>query len=557
MDHQSYERDYLGKTRSYIYHHKNDEEDDSADEVEYLESPQQAEKLPRQESMSEWIQRQASSHSVQLAATAVASGLLVAGTIFGVQAVRRQVAVEDLKASIPNIDEGHAVEKLPTYKLRSPFASKEDKEEKRIADLAWRAQEGHYDQDLIDEQLTRTSSFLTPQRLAKLRSSFIIVIGLGGVGSHCTSALLRSGVSRIRIVDFDQVTLSSLNRHAVATLGDVGTPKVQCVRKRLEAVVPWVQWECFNELWRESSADRLLGRWGNGSGPKPDYIVDAIDNIDSKVALLKYCHERGIKVISSMGAGCKSDPARIYVGDISASIEDPLSRTTRRRLKLLGITEGIPVVFSTEKAGPGKASLLPLPDEEFQKGNVNELSVLPDFRARILPVLGTMPASFGLIAANYIIMEITGYPHELIANKNREKTYETILGNLLSLEQRLVQSQGEDIVGLKIPVTNADVGFLVDEVYRGKSVVSGLSTRLALVRWKKPAKGFAVDTRWEGQKSVRLELQVLVLMTREEAAMHEKEILLGEKAVEDMYDEEVLRRVAARTEEQRAFAAQQ
>lgn len=132
----------------------------------------------------------------------------------------------------------------------------------------------------------------------------MIVIGLGGVGSHCTSALARSGVSKIRLIDFDQVTLSSLNRHSVATLADVGTPKVECVTKRLQAIVPWVQWECFNEVWKQEQAERLIGPWHTGE-VQPDYVIDAIDNIDSKVALLEYCHRNGVKVVSSMGAGCK------------------------------------------------------------------------------------------------------------------------------------------------------------------------------------------------------------------------------------------------------------
>lgn len=159
--------------------------------------------------------------------------------------------------------------------------------------------------DLITEQLTRTASFLGSDRFALLRDSFVIVVGLGGVGSHCTSALARSGASNIRLIDFDQVSLSSLNRHAVATLADVGTPKVECVRKRLQAVVPWVQWECFNQIWKQEQAERLLGPWCTGKGRAPDYVIDAIDNIDSKVALLEYCHKHDIKVVSSMGAGCK------------------------------------------------------------------------------------------------------------------------------------------------------------------------------------------------------------------------------------------------------------
>ena len=141
------------------------------------------------------------------------------------------------------------------------------------------------------------------------------------------------------------------------------------------------------------------------------------------------------------------------MGDISASVEDPLSRVTRRRLRAVGISEGIPVVYSTEKPGPGKAQLLPLPEEEFLKGQTNELSVLPDFRVRILPVLGTMPAVFGYTIANFVVLELTGYPHENGAGKSREKMYDNILANLQGLEERLVRHEGADSRGLKIPVT--------------------------------------------------------------------------------------------------------
>ena len=407
--------------------------------------------------------------------------------------------------------------------------------------------------ELIAEQLTRTASFLGPARFALLRESFIIVVGLGGVGSHCTSALARSGVTKIRLIDFDQVTLSSLNRHAVATLADVGTPKVECVRKRLQAVAPWVKLECFSEVWRQGQAERLLGGWDTGRGRLPDYVVDAIDNIDSKIALLQYCHKHGLKVVSSMGAGCKSDPTRIQVGDISASQEDPLSKVTRRELRKRGVSEGIPVVFSTEKPGEDKAKLLPLPEEEFQKGQVNELSVLPDFRARILPVLGTMPAVFGYTAANFIVCEITGYPHTSSAGKLREKMYENMLSTLQGTEERLVRQAGADAVGLKIPVSKNDIGYLVEEVYRGKSVISKVPTRLALIRWRKPEGGFKVDGQYEGQKTVKLDLDDLVLMSREEAAAHEREVLRGGKRPEEIYSEDALQMVARRRAEERHF----
>lgn len=105
--------------------------------------------------------------------------------------------------------------------------------------------------------------------------------------------------------------------------------------------------------------------------------------------LLAYCHANGLKVFSSMGAGAKCDPTRIQISDISHTIYDPLARSVRRRLRLQGIASGIPVVYSTEV--PGDVKLLPLPEEEFKKGDVKELGVFDDFRVRILPVLGEPP----------------------------------------------------------------------------------------------------------------------------------------------------------------------
>jgi len=369
------------------------------------------------------------------------------------------------------------------------------------------------------------------------------------------AALARSGVSKIRIIDFDQVTLSSLNRHAVATLADVGTPKVHCIRKRLEQIAPWVKFDCRNELFGKSVADKLLEPWtlDGGEGPKPSYVIDCIDNITTKVDLLHYCHSHSIPVVSSMGAGCKSDPTRVVVGDISLSSEDPLSRSTRRRLKALGVTTGIAAVFSTEKPGPGKASLLPLPEEEFAKGQVGELGVLPDFRVRILPVLGTMPAVFGYTLANHVICEVSGYPHDYsMGGKGRDKMYDSILGNLQGLEERLARTEaGQDPVGLRIPISKEDVAFLVEEVWRGKSVVSGLPNRLALVPWQRPAEGFGADKEWEkeGQKYVRMDLKDLVCMTKEEAIRHEREVLKGGKRVEEVYDEKVIQKVQERMRE--------
>jgi tRNA A37 threonylcarbamoyladenosine dehydratase len=404
--------------------------------------------------------------------------------------------------------------------------------------------------DLIFEQLARNRVFLGDEGLSKLRSSFVIIVGCGGVGSHAAAALARSGVGKIRLIDFDQVTLSSLNRHAVATLADVGTPKVHTIRKRLEAIAPWVHFECRNSLFEAAEAETLLGPLPDGQ--KPDYVIDAIDNIDSKVDLLYYCAQNGVRVVSSMGAGAKSDPARICVGDISATTDDPLSKSTRVRLRKRGVASGIPAVFSSERSDPRKAKLLPLDEEEFQKGNIDELSVLKNFRVRIMPVLGTMPAIFGLCVANWVMLEITEYPHDTLPPNLRDKAYDTLYGNLVANEERLVRLAGHDATGLKVPLTVKDIGFIMEEIYHGRSAVSGLSTKLTLIRWRKPKPDF-FDDSIKGQKRTTLAATELVLLTREEAKKHEEEVLKGGKQPEDVWSTEIVDFVETRLKESAAL----
>ncbi|KAI8632747.1 ubiquitin-protein ligase molybdopterin-converting factor [Xylariaceae sp. FL1651] len=501
--------------------------------------------------MSSFFERASSNSRVQLAATAIASGAVVAGAILGYQRLRQEERIYNLKNSIPSLaDEGGALRRLNSF----GGASGSEKEDIRNEILARRAQAGDYDNELILEQLARNRVFLTPEGLDKLRGAFVIIVGCGGVGSHCTAALARSGVSRIRLIDFDQVTLSSLNRHAVATLADVGIPKVQCLQRRLLAITPWVHFDLRQEKFWDRAADRLLAPWKE-TGQKADFIVDAIDNIDTKVALLKYCHDHELPVISAMGAGCKSDPTRIMVGDIGTGTDDRLSRSTRRRLKLLGITKGIPTVYSTEKTGDGKAELLPLPEDEFQKGQVGDLGVLPDFRVRILPVLGTMPAVFGYTVANHVILAITGYPHDYLPAKGREKMYEGLLASVQGGEEKVLRYMtGGDpsiSVGLKTPITTGDIAFLAEEIYKGRSAITGLTTRLILTRWRKPTSSILIRIG-EGadeQKSSNLTLEDLVLMTKEEGTRHDKLILRGDKQPEDVYDAAIVEKVEAALKE--------
>lgn len=136
----------------------------------------------------------------------------------------------------------------------------------------------------------------------------------------------------------------------MATRDDVGTPKVLCLKKHFSMIYPECQIEARMQLYDSSSEEEIL------SG-KPDFVLDCIDNIDTKVALLAACVRRGLRVLSAMGAGARADPTRIRVADLRESSNDPLSRAVRYRLKKdHGIEGGIPVVFSLEKP---KAKLLP------------------------------------------------------------------------------------------------------------------------------------------------------------------------------------------------------
>lgn len=383
-------------------------------------------------------------------------------------------------------------------------------------------------EELIKEQLARNYAFLSEEGMTAVRNQHIVVVGAGGVGSWVATMLVRLGVGKIRIIDFDQVLLSSLNRHAVATLRDVGISKVDCLKDHLLQIAPWVEIDACNKLWTlESAHDLLFGGEFN-----PTYVVDCIDNIDTKVDLLEFCHRQNLPVVLSGGAACKSDPTRINISDISKTEEDPLSRAVRVRLKKRGIVTNIPTVFSAEKPDPNKAQLLPLAADELSKGDVDQLLALHNFRVRILPVLGTMPGMFGLTIATHVITLVAGYPVEPIEGKNRLKIYDGILQSLAGQQLRIgVKDQ-------RVPIALTDISYILEEVFRGKSPISNYSTRLTLSRW---------------DPSQEVSFQNVVVMTKEEQKIHEERVLNGLDSLEDVYPAEVLERVAKRFREERFY----
>lgn len=406
-------------------------------------------------------------HKTQLILTALGASLATASLFHAynthTKRVRRRKLDQEIRLSIATHTQRHNVPKPPSRAITtldgvgSSLPSFGD-----VAD---------YDEDLIREQLARNYAFFGEKGMERIREGRVVVVGCGGVGSWAAVMLVRSGISKIRLVDFDYVTLSSLNRHATAGLDDVGTPKVKCIEKTLLSICKWAQVDSRIEVWRKEEGGALL--------EDADWVIDAIDNIQTKVDLLKYCHDNDIKVFSSMGAGAKCDPTRIQISDISHTIYDPLARSVRRRLRTLGVSSGIPVVYSTEV--PGDVKLLPLPQEEFEKGAVHELGVFDDFRVRILPVIGPLPSVFGLHIATYVLCELAGKP---ILNplpiKNRKKLYERMYRDLLVRESKLL---GEQLN--KLPIDEDDVALIFEDLHRGRSVIPphNVPSRPTLVRW--------------------------------------------------------------------------
>ncbi|KAI0827464.1 hypothetical protein BC628DRAFT_1418556 [Trametes gibbosa] len=459
------------------------------------------------------------SHKTQLVVTALAASAVTAGLFSAyqqhVKRQRRRTLDQDILRSLSGPEKlkatrGAADDDVHAVKVGGSSTPK-------------RVPLG-YDEELVREQLARNYVFFGEEGMAKIRKGTVVVIGCGGVGSWAAVMFARSGVSKIRLVDFDQVTLSSLNRHATAGLSDVGTPKVKCIERALREITRVVEIDARIDIWRKESGGDLL----EGA----DWVIDAIDNITTKVDLLKYCHDHNIKIFSSMGAGAKCDPTRIQISDISYTMYDPLARSVRRRLRLAGVSSGIPVVYSTEV--PGEVKLLPLPEEEFKKGNVKELGVFDDFRVRILPVLGPLPAIFGLHIATYILCELADKPiHNPLPVKSRKKFNERLARDLQRREEKFLGHQIN-----KLPLDDDDLGLVFDDLYRGRTALPPhpVPERPALVRW---------------DPSIPLSLTNCVAFEFADAEKHLKECLLEKNRPEDVWGEDVVEVVRRRTEEAR------
>lgn len=232
---------------------------------------------------------------------------------------------------------------------------------------------------------TRTALLLGTEGMRRLAASHVLVVGLGGVGAYAAEEIARAGVGRMTLVDADVVSLSNLNRQLPALHSTLGKPKAEVMAARLRDINPGLEIEVRNCFVRDEETEALL------DAAHYDFVVDAIDTLSPKTFLIYHALQRHLPIVSSMGAGAKVDPSRIRIADISKTTDCALARAVRKRLRGMGISSGLPVVFSTEPANP--QAILEVEDEACKRTTTGTVSY--------------MPALFGCYLASYVIRHLS------------------------------------------------------------------------------------------------------------------------------------------------------
>ena len=220
--------------------------------------------------------------------------------------------------------------------------------------------------------LSRSKLLLGEEGIARLGKAHVCIFGLGGVGSYALEAIARSGIGMLTIVDFDTVSPSNINRQLPALHSTIGRKKTDVMAERIREIHPDAKIVIQDAFCTPENAESLVPL-------DADFVIDAVDTVSAKIALIETCKKRGIPVISCMGAGNKLDPTRFVVTDIFKTSVCPLCRVMRREMKKRGI-EKLTVVYSTE---------------EPVKTGSETIGSLP-----------YVPSVAGLIAAGHVIREI-------------------------------------------------------------------------------------------------------------------------------------------------------
>jgi len=198
----------------------------------------------------------------------------------------------------------------------------------------------------IQSWMGRTQLLLGEERLTNLINSNVLVVGLGGVGGIAAEMIARSGVGKMTIVDADTVEETNRNRQMPALISTDGRLKSEVVAERIRDINPEIELNVISAFFKDEFTTQVL------DATKYDYALDCIDTLAPKVFFIKACLDRGIPIVSSMGAGSKVDPTQVAVADISKTYNCHLAKYTRKYLYKFGIRKGLKVVFSPEKAQP-------------------------------------------------------------------------------------------------------------------------------------------------------------------------------------------------------------
>lgn len=240
-------------------------------------------------------------------------------------------------------------------------------------------------------QFSRNELAMGTAGLEVMKQSTVAVLGIGGVGSFAAESLARSGIGRIILIDKDVVDITNINRQLIALLSTVGQPKAELMRERIGLINPECDAIALKMFYTEETYEQLFAY-------PIDYVVDASDTVTYKIHLIKQCLQRGIPIVSSMGAANKMDPTKFQVADISKTTVDPLARVIRQKLKKEGIKKGVKVVFSTET--PVK------PHEDVTQKIVP--TTAPDIRKAQMPPASNafVPSVAGLIMGSVVVRDL-------------------------------------------------------------------------------------------------------------------------------------------------------
>lgn len=236
----------------------------------------------------------------------------------------------------------------------------------------------------MEDWKQRTRLLLGEEKMERLQQANVLVVGLGGVGAYAAEMICRAGVGRMTIVDADTVQPTNINRQLPALHSTMGREKAEVLAARFKDINPDIQLTVLPVFLKDDNIPELL------DAARYDFVVDAIDTLAPKCYLITEALKRHIKIVSSMGAGAKSDITQIRFADIWDTYHCGLSKAVRKRLQKLGIKRKLPVVFSTEQADP-KAVLL-TEDEQNKKSTCGTVSY--------------MPAVFGCYLAEYVIKRL-------------------------------------------------------------------------------------------------------------------------------------------------------